>query len=127
MKIEEYVPAAESTVGLNTTARIPFVSRGAFSEPFWGREELVLDAREFGKTKETSTNEEVKHFEAEFGLKKPLLVDDAATASVIAKQGLIKEYTENLKQVDLGDLEQVMQELRQDRMLQKYQYFVGDK
>ncbi len=127
MKIEEYVPATESTVGLNTTARIPFVSRGAFSEPFWGREELVQDARDFGKIKAASTNEEAKRFEEEYGLKKPLLVDDEATASVIAKQGLIREYTENLKQVDLGDLEQVMQELRQDRMLQKYQYFVGDR
>lgn len=126
MKIEEYVPDAESIIGLNTTVRIPFVLRSNGSEPFFGREEKVSDAREFGKLKEKKFREEAKRIEEEIGISEAVPFDDEATATMIAKQGLIREYTENLKQVNLQDLEQVMQELHQDRMLQKYQYFVRE-
>lgn len=126
MKIEEYVPAADSLKGLNTAVRIPFVSRSNASEPYLGRDEKVFDVREFGKLKEVSVKEEARKFEKEYGLEKPLPVDDEATATMIAKQGLIREYTENLKQVNFQNLEQVMKELHQDRMLQKYQYFVRE-
>lgn len=126
MKIEEYVPEAESIIGLNTTVRIPFVLRTNGKEPYFGREEKISDAREFGKPKEMATTQEMQQITEEMGIAEDVLFDDEATATMIAKQGLIREYTENLKQVNLQNLEQVMQELHQDRMLQKYQYFVRE-
>lgn len=125
MKIEEYVPTEERTVGLNLTARIPFVVRRESLRPGFEREEMVTDSRSFGKIDLGSEDGEVRRFEKEMGVNEQIPVDEEAT-TMISKQGLIREYTENLRQIDLDNLEEVMQELRQDRMLQKYQYFVGD-
>ena len=133
MKIEEYVPKDKRREAVRKNVFAPFVlcipGEGKLAAEVEKPETEEIRAKRMQRKKNLESileRAESNGKERQEQGVLPFIPTDEEATNLLRKQGLIREYTENLKKIDLADIEMTIKELQEDHILQKYQYFVGE-
>lgn len=135
MKFEEFVLEKTNQETMNVFATIPFVNRKDVMPDYHAllsdeENEAVAKVEEKIYRNRQGVDSRISKYnvlrQGMESIDRRIAIDEEAITSMVARQGLIKEYTDNMKQIDLGNLEQAMMEVHQDKMLEKYHYFIGE-